>query len=72
MKSITPINPMKTHPPIQLQAGDLKPVVAGLGKLIPRSPSLAVLGCVKVEAGGPQSVRLDGRLGESPAVQPGW
>ena len=58
MKSITPINPMKTHPPIQLQAGDLKSVIAGLGKLIPRSPSLAVLGCVKVEAGGPQSVRL--------------
>ncbi len=58
MKSITPINPMKTHPPIQLQAGDLKSVVAGLGKLIPRSPSLAVLGCVKVEAAGPQSVRL--------------
>jgi len=58
MKSITPINPMKTHPPIQLKAGDLKPVVAGLGKLIPRSPSLAVLGCVKVEAAGPQSVRL--------------
>jgi len=58
MKSITPTIPMKTHPPIQLQAGDLKYVVAGLGKLIPRSPSLAVLGCVKVEAGGPQSVRL--------------
>jgi len=58
MKSITPIHPMKTHPPIQLKAGDLKPVVAGLGKLIPRSPSLAVLGCVKVEAAGPQSVRL--------------
>ncbi|MEQ1842621.1 MAG: hypothetical protein ABL994_19655, partial [Verrucomicrobiales bacterium] len=58
MKSITPINPMKTHPPIQLQAGDLKPVVAGLGKLIPRTPSLAVLGCVKVEAAGPHSVRL--------------
>lgn len=58
MKSITPTIPMKTHPPIQLLAGDLKPVVAGLGKLIPRSPSLAVLGCVKVEAWGPQSVRL--------------
>jgi hypothetical protein len=58
MKSITPINPMKTHPPIQLQAGDLKPVVAGLGKLIPRTPSLAVLGCVKVEATGPKILRL--------------
>ena len=58
MKSITPIHPMKTCLPIQIQAGDLKAVVAGLGKLIPRSPSLAVLGCVKVEAAGPQSVRL--------------
>ncbi|MEM6914946.1 MAG: hypothetical protein AAF491_00165 [Verrucomicrobiota bacterium] len=41
---------MKTQTPIQIRAGDLKPAVAGLGKLIPRSQnSLPVLHCVKVE-----------------------
>lgn len=47
----------KTHP-VTVRAADLKAALSGLGKLIPRSPSLAVLGCVKVEAAGPQSVRL--------------
>lgn len=45
-----PIIPMKTQTPIQIRAGDLKPAVAGLGKLMPRSQtSLPVLHCVKVE-----------------------
>jgi hypothetical protein len=66
MKSITPIHPMKTHPPIQLKAGDLKSVVAGLGKLIPRSPSLAVLGCVKVEAGDRNLCASPPRISTSP------
>ena len=47
----------KTHP-VEVRVADLKSALSGLGKLIPRAPSLAVLGCVKVEAGGPQSVRL--------------
>jgi len=47
----------KTHP-VSLRAADLKAALPGLGKLVPRSPSPAVLGCVKVEAAGPQSVRL--------------
>ncbi|MEQ1843791.1 MAG: hypothetical protein ABL994_25590, partial [Verrucomicrobiales bacterium] len=47
----------KTHP-VEIRAADLKSALSGLGKLIPRTPSLAVLGCVKVEAAGPQSVRL--------------
>ena len=46
------------HHPVSVPAADLKAALSGLGKLIPRSPSLAVLGCVKVEAAGPQSVRL--------------
>ncbi len=46
------------HHPVSVRAADLKSALSGLGKLIPRTPSLAVLGCVKVEAGGPQSVRL--------------
>jgi hypothetical protein len=44
--------------PVSVRAADLKAALSGLGKLIPRSPSLAVLGCVKVESAGPQSVRL--------------
>ncbi len=47
----------KTHP-VEVRVADLKSALTGLGKLIPRTPSLAVLGCAKVEAGGPQSVRL--------------
>jgi len=47
----------KTHP-VSVRAADLKAALSGLGKLIPRTPSLAVLGCVKVEAAGPQSVSL--------------
>jgi DNA polymerase III sliding clamp (beta) subunit (PCNA family) len=47
----------KTHP-IEVRAADLKSALSGLGKLIPRTPSLAVLGCVKVEAAGPQLLRL--------------
>jgi DNA polymerase III sliding clamp (beta) subunit (PCNA family) len=50
---------MITKPlPVTVRAADLKAALSGLGKLIPRAPSLAVLGCVKVEAAGPQSVRL--------------
>ncbi len=44
--------------PIEIRAGDLKPVLSGLGKLIPRKTSLPVLGCVKVEAAGAGLVRL--------------
>ncbi|HRQ90333.1 MAG TPA: hypothetical protein PLA50_16155, partial [Bacteroidia bacterium] len=44
--------------PVSVRAADLKSALPGLGKLVPRTPSLAVLGCVKVEAAGPQSVRL--------------
>jgi hypothetical protein len=47
----------QTHP-VTVRAADLKSALSGLCKLIPRAPSLAVLGCVKVEAAGPQSVRL--------------
>jgi hypothetical protein len=47
----------KTHP-VSVRAADLKTALSGLGKLVPRTPSLAVLGCVKVEAAGPQSLRL--------------
>lgn len=47
----------KTHP-VSVRAADLKAALSGLGKLVPRTPSLAVLGCVKVEAAGPQSARL--------------
>lgn len=43
---------------VEVRAGDLKHAITGLGKLIPRTPSLAVLGCVKVEAAGPQILRL--------------
>ena len=48
------------HPPAAVRAADLKSALPGLGRLVPRSPSLAVLGCVKVEveAAAPQSVRL--------------
>ncbi len=46
------------HPPATVRAADLKAALPGLGKLIPRTPSLAVLGCVKVEAAGPQLLRL--------------
>jgi DNA polymerase III sliding clamp (beta) subunit (PCNA family) len=46
-----------THP-VEVRAADLKAALPGFGKLIPRSPSLAVLGCVKVEASGPQQLRL--------------
>jgi DNA polymerase III sliding clamp (beta) subunit (PCNA family) len=47
----------KTHP-VSVRAADLKAALSGLGKLVPRTPSLAVLGCVKMEAAGPQSVHL--------------
>jgi len=47
----------QTHP-VEIRAADLKSALHGLGKLIPRSPSLAVLGCVKVEAAGPKLLRL--------------
>ncbi len=46
------------HPTATVRAADLKSALSGLGKLVPRTPSLAVLGCVKVEAAGPQSLRL--------------
>jgi len=46
------------RPPATVRAADLRAVLPGLGKLIPRTPSLAVLGCVKVEAAGPQILRL--------------
>lgn len=46
------------HPPATVRASDLKAALPGLGKLIPRTPSLAVLGCVKVEVAGPQLLRL--------------
>jgi hypothetical protein len=46
------------HAPVSVRAADIKSLLSGFGKLIPRAPSLAVLGCVKVEAAGPQSVRL--------------
>ncbi len=45
-------------PPVSVRAADLKAVLSGLGKLVPRTPSLAVLGCVKVAAEGSGSVRL--------------
>ncbi|MCB1066103.1 MAG: hypothetical protein KDN20_24690, partial [Verrucomicrobiae bacterium] len=48
---------MKT-PPIQIRAGDLKPAVAGLGKLIPRKAALPALQCVKVEALRRDTLRL--------------
>ena len=47
----------KNHP-VSVRAADLKSALSGLGKLIPRTTSLAVLGCVKVEASGPQVLRL--------------
>jgi hypothetical protein len=47
----------KIHP-VAVRAADLKSAISGLGKLIPRTPSLAVLGCVKVEAAGPQTLRF--------------
>ena len=47
----------KSHP-IEIRAADLKSALTGLGKLIPRSPSLAVLGCVKMEAVAAQTLRL--------------
>jgi len=43
---------------VSVRTADLKAVLPGFGKLIPRAPSLAVLGCVKVEAAGADSVRL--------------
>jgi len=46
------------HHPVSVRAAELKAALSGLGKLVPRSPSLAVLGCVKVEAAGSQSVRF--------------
>jgi len=50
---------MKTViPSVEIRAADLKSALSGIGKLIPRSPSLVVLGCVKVEAAGPQTLRL--------------
>ena len=49
---------MKIHPSIQIRAGDLKPVVAGLGKLIPRKASLPALRCVKVEMVKRDTLRL--------------
>ncbi|MDF1862593.1 MAG: DNA polymerase III subunit beta [Verrucomicrobiales bacterium] len=49
---------MKTHQSIQIRAGDLKPVVAGLGKLIPRKASLPALQCVKVEMVKRDTLRL--------------
>lgn len=51
---MTPTIPLSA----EVRAADLKPALVGLGKLVPRSPSLAILGCVKVEAVGPQSLRL--------------
>ncbi len=47
----------QTHP-VSVRAADLKAALPGFGKLIPRTPSLALLGCVKVEAAGPGSLRL--------------
>lgn len=46
------------HPPATVRAADLRAALPGIGKLIPRTPSLAVLGCVKVEVVGPQLLRL--------------
>jgi len=51
---MTPTIPLSA----EVRAADLKPALVGLGKLVPRSPSLAILGCVRVEAVGPQTLRL--------------
>ena len=49
---------MTTHPPIEIRAGDLKPVIAALGKVIPAKGTLPALRCVKVEALNPKTVQL--------------
>jgi len=49
---------MTTHPPIEIRAGDLKPVIAGLGKVIPAKGTLPALRCVKVEALNRKTVQL--------------
>lgn len=49
---------MTTHPPIEIRAGDLKPVIAGLAKVIPTKGTLPALRCVKVEALNRKTVQL--------------
>ncbi|MEC5129499.1 DNA polymerase III subunit beta [Verrucomicrobiales bacterium BCK34] len=49
---------MTTHPPIEIRAGDLKPVITGLAKVIPTKGTLPALRCVKVEAINPKTVQL--------------
>lgn len=44
--------------PIEIRAGDLKPVVAGLGKLISRKAALPALQCVKADTPKPDILRL--------------
>ena len=44
--------------PLEIRAGDLKPVVAGLGKLLSRKPTLPALQCVKVERLNRDTLRL--------------
>lgn len=44
--------------PIRIRAGDLKPAVAGLGKLASRKGTLPVLQCVKVETPKRDTLRL--------------
>ncbi|MCB1234162.1 MAG: hypothetical protein KDM91_03740, partial [Verrucomicrobiae bacterium] len=43
---------------LEIRAGDLKPTVAGLGKLISRKAALPALQCVKIETPKPDILRL--------------
>lgn len=49
---------MTTHDPIQIRAGDLKPAVAGLGKLATRKPAVPALRCAKAETPKRDTLRL--------------
>jgi hypothetical protein len=51
---------MTKHTPIQIRAGDLKPAIAGLGKLITTRAKLPALQCVKVETLKRDTLRLTG------------
>lgn len=50
--------PIMKPPPIRVRAGDLRPAVAGLGKLVPHKGTLPVLQCVKVETPKRDTLRL--------------
>ncbi|MCB1132632.1 MAG: hypothetical protein KDN05_16010, partial [Verrucomicrobiae bacterium] len=43
---------------IEIRAGDLKPVIAGFGKLISRKATLPALQCVKIESPKRDTLRL--------------